>query len=323
VPSIEQEELESRFLNEKDRGQTGRWRLDAGKAVTCDHRRWGICDCRKGRHCRRQCVLHVGSGRTIPVIKDARVGSGRTIPVVREALGGLTLGQRERGAERADSETARSEYLGVRRRCKGRVHPGAGYPEGLPCDSGRGMPWDTTGQDEVSVREERTASVLTRSRPAESRRNRRQLCWQCGGTCHLRRESLGGRNQGAENTNSVTRGCTGTKGGRPEACDLPESASCRRRPSRTSRTCRPNKGAAGQLPNESSPEASDHPYRVQRHLRVKMMAVRVGRRAPYLGGCSGRAALRRGQCHILGFPGNATMKTKLLRNYETRFRTTI
>jgi hypothetical protein len=23
---------------------------------------------------------------------------------------------------------------------------------------------------------------------------------ECGGTCHLRRESLGGRNQGAENT---------------------------------------------------------------------------------------------------------------------------
>jgi hypothetical protein len=79
---------------------------------------------------------------------------------------------------------------------------------------------------------------------------------------------------------------------------LPDSASGRRRPSRTSRTCRSKKGAPGQLPNESSPEASDHPYRVQRHLRVKMMAVRVNRRAPYLGGCSGRSALRRGQCDI-------------------------
>jgi hypothetical protein len=28
----------------------------------------------------------------------------------------------------------------------------------------------------------------------------------------------------------------------------------------------------------------------------------VGRLAPYLWGCSGRAALRRGQCYILGFP---------------------
>jgi hypothetical protein len=83
-------------------------------------------------------------------------------------------------------------YLGVHRRCKGRVHPRAGYPEGLPRDSGRGMPWATTGQDEVSVREAPTASVLTRSRPAESHRNRWQLCWQCGGTCHLRRESLTG-----------------------------------------------------------------------------------------------------------------------------------
>jgi hypothetical protein len=62
--------------------------------VTCDHRRWGIRDCRKTRHRRRQCVLQVGSGRTTPVVKDAHVGSGRTIPVVREALRGLTLGQR-------------------------------------------------------------------------------------------------------------------------------------------------------------------------------------------------------------------------------------
>jgi hypothetical protein len=185
--------------------------------VTCGHRRWGIRDCRKVRHRRRQCVLQVGSGRTIPVVKDAQVGSGRTIPVMREVLGGLTLGQRERGAERADSGKARSEYLGVRRRCKGRVHPGAGYLAGLPRDSGRGMPWSAmpwsaTSQDVVSVREEPTASVLTRSRPTESRRIRRQLCWQCGGTCHLRRECLGGRNQVAENTNSVTRGCTGMKG---------------------------------------------------------------------------------------------------------------
>jgi hypothetical protein len=199
---------------------------------------------------------------------------------VREALGGLTLGQRERGA---DSETARSEYLGVRRRCKGRVHPGAGYPAGLPRDSGRGMSWATTGQDVVSVREEPTASVLTRSRPAESHGNRQQLCWQCGGTCHLGRDSLGGRDQRAENTNSVTRGCTGTKGGRPAACDLPDSASGRRRPSITSRACRPKEGAAGQRPSESSPQASDHPYLVQLHLIVKMMVVRVGRRVPYLG----------------------------------------
>jgi hypothetical protein len=95
---------------------------------------------------------------------------------------------RERGAERADSVTARSEYLGFRRRCKRRVHPGAGYPAGLTRDSGRWMPWATTGQDVVSVREEPTASVLTRSSPTESHRNRRQLCWQCGGTCRLRIE---------------------------------------------------------------------------------------------------------------------------------------
>jgi hypothetical protein len=97
------------------------------------------------------------------------------------------------------------------------------------------------------------------------------------------RGSLGEAERGVEGKGGRTRGCTGTKGGRPAVCDLPDSASGRRRPSRTSRTCRPKKGAAGQRPNESSPEASDHPYRVQRHLRVKMMAVRVGRRVPYLG----------------------------------------
>jgi hypothetical protein len=40
----------------------------------------------------------------------------------------------------------------------------------------------------VPVRGAPTASVLTRSRPTESHRNRRQVRWQCGGTGHLRRE---------------------------------------------------------------------------------------------------------------------------------------
>jgi hypothetical protein len=44
-------------------------------------------------------------------------------------------------------------------------------------------------QEEVPVREAPTASVLTRSRPTESHRKRRPICWQCGGTGHLRRES--------------------------------------------------------------------------------------------------------------------------------------
>jgi hypothetical protein len=136
---------------------------------------------------------------------------------------------RERGTERADSETVRSEYLGVCRRCKGRVHPGAGYATGWVRHglTTRQWTWDAMGYDQpgCGVREEPTASVSTRSRPTKSHRNRRQLCWQCSGTCHLRRESLGGRNQGVENTNSVTRGCTGMKGGRPAACDLPNSQS--------------------------------------------------------------------------------------------------
>jgi hypothetical protein len=51
--------------------------------VKCDHRRWGIRDSRKVRHRRRQCVLQVGSGRTIPVVREALRG-----------LSGLTLRQR-------------------------------------------------------------------------------------------------------------------------------------------------------------------------------------------------------------------------------------
>jgi hypothetical protein len=51
---------------------------------------------------------------------------------------------RERGAGRADSGAAGPEDLGVRRRYNGRVHPGAGYPAGVPRDSGRGTPGATT-----------------------------------------------------------------------------------------------------------------------------------------------------------------------------------
>jgi hypothetical protein len=44
------------------------------------------------------------------------------------------------------------------------------------------------GQEEAPVREVPTASVLTLSRPSESHKNSRPVCWQCGGTVHLRKE---------------------------------------------------------------------------------------------------------------------------------------
>jgi hypothetical protein len=44
------------------------------------------------------------------------------------------------------------------------------------------------GQEEVPVREAPAASVLTWSRPTESHRNWRPVCWQCGGIDHLRKE---------------------------------------------------------------------------------------------------------------------------------------
>jgi hypothetical protein len=70
----------------------------------------------------------------------------------------------------------------------------------------------------VPVREAPTASVLTRSRPTSSHRNRRPVCWKCGGTGHIRRDSIGGRTQGAEKTNSVTTGCIETKRQRRVTC---------------------------------------------------------------------------------------------------------
>jgi hypothetical protein len=219
--SVEQEELDSRFLNEKEQGQTGRWRLDAGNAVMCDHRRWGIRDCRKARHRCQQCVLQIGSGRAIPVVKDAQVGSGRTIPVVTEALRGLTLRQLALniwvfvGDVREDFilglGTPRAYHVTVDVGCHGLL------PTRMWCQ------WEKSLQ---------------------------RRCQCCRG---LRRAiGTGGSCVG----NAMERVISGE---------------------------RPKKGAAGQLPNESSPEASDHPHRVQRHLRAKMMAVRVGRRASYLG----------------------------------------
>jgi hypothetical protein len=108
----------------------------------------------------------------------------------------------------------------------------------------------------VSVREAPTASVLTRSRPAESHKHRRQLFWRCGGTCHLRREGLR-REQLASDRMKA----------RQKRLIIPtgSSASC----SEDDGGSRRQKGATP-------------------------------------GGCSGRAALRRGQCDILGFLGNMT-----------------
>jgi hypothetical protein len=44
------------------------------------------------------------------------------------------------------------------------------------------------GQEDMTVTEAPTASVLRGSRPTKSHRNRRPVCWQCGGTGHLRKQ---------------------------------------------------------------------------------------------------------------------------------------
>jgi hypothetical protein len=48
---------------------------------------------------------------------------------------------------------------------------------------------------------------------------------------------------------------------------------------------------------------NDVVYRVQRHPRSRMMVVHLRQIGAVPGSCSGRAALRRGQCDILGFLG--------------------
>jgi hypothetical protein len=90
--------------------------IDAGAFVTVVRPEIvvGLPERRPGR----QCILQVGLGQTI---------------IVKEALVELTLGQRA------------LKIWVFRRRYNGRVHPGAGYPAGVPRDSGRGTPRAMTG----------------------------------------------------------------------------------------------------------------------------------------------------------------------------------
>jgi hypothetical protein len=181
--------------------------------VPCDHRRWGISDCREARHhgtVREEAWPTVrpasGFGTDYPYRERGagRVGSGRTIPVVREALVEVTLGPR--ALKIWDEFILGLDILGA-------------YHKTV--DVGRQVL--RLGKDELPVREAPTAWVLTQSRPTEN---------------------LGGRNQGAENINSGTRGCTRTKGGRPAQCDLPDSESGCRRPSSQLGPCSYKEGAA-------------------------------------------------------------------------------
>jgi hypothetical protein len=63
------------------------------------------------------------------------------------------------------------------------------------------------GQDEVPVREVPAASVLTPLRPTESHRNRRPVCWQCGGTGNLRRECSWRTTKDVANKRDWSRDC--------------------------------------------------------------------------------------------------------------------
>jgi hypothetical protein len=64
-------------------------------------------------------------------------------------------------------------------------------------------------------------------------------------------------------------------------------------------------GRTARLGKRKSPDIAridNAAYQVQCHLRAKMIGAHVGRLAPYLWGCSGRAALRREQCDIYEAP---------------------
>jgi hypothetical protein len=86
------------------------------------------------------CVLQVGSGRTIPVVKDAQVGSGRTIPVVREVVRGLTLGERALNSWVFVGDVKEEFILGLG---TPRAYP-AGLPRGL---TPRQWTWDAMRYD--------------------------------------------------------------------------------------------------------------------------------------------------------------------------------
>jgi hypothetical protein len=109
--------------------------------------------------------------------RDAgRVGSGRTMTIVREALVELTLGQRalKIWVFVADITGEFTLSLDILQAYVATVDVGHHVLR--------------LGQNEVPVTETPTASVLTRSRLTESHRNRRPVCWLCGGTGHLRRQ---------------------------------------------------------------------------------------------------------------------------------------
>jgi hypothetical protein len=134
--------------------------IDAGTFVTVARPDivMGLSERRRGR----QCVLQVHSGRTIPVVKEALV----ELTLVQRALNIWVF-----VADRTDEFILRLEIM-----CAYHATVDVG------CHALR------LGQEEVPVTEVPAASVLTWSKPTEIHRNRRPLCWLCGGTGHLKRE---------------------------------------------------------------------------------------------------------------------------------------
>jgi hypothetical protein len=134
--------------------------IDAGVFVTLARR--DIVVGLPGRRPGRQCVVQVGSGRTIPVVKEALVE--------------LTLGQRALKIWVFVADVTDEFILGL--------DILRAYDASV--DVGRHVL--RMGQEKVPVREAPTASVLSRSRPTESHSNRRPVCWKCGGIGHPRKE---------------------------------------------------------------------------------------------------------------------------------------
>jgi hypothetical protein len=159
--------------------------IDAGAFVTVARPDIvvGLPERRPGRQCAQQ------------------VGSGRTIPVVKESLVQLTLGQRALNIWMFVADITDEFILGldILRAYDASVDVGHNVLR--------------LGQEEMPVREAPTASVLTRSRSTESHRNRQPVCWQCGGTDHLRRECSRRTAKDVANKRDWRRDCaTGERG---------------------------------------------------------------------------------------------------------------
>jgi predicted aspartyl protease/flagellar motility protein MotE (MotC chaperone) len=141
----------------------------------------------------RPYVLQTASGRTMPVVKEARV---------ELTMGRRTLRSWEFVADITDEFILGLDIL-------------LAYDASV--DIGRRVL--RLVQDEVPVREAPTESMLSRTRPTENRRKWRPVFFQCGRTGHLWRGCPRGPSKEAVDRSDWRRDCTADEKQRLDACE--------------------------------------------------------------------------------------------------------